>query len=342
MNRRDTLLALAIANLVATVSGPVARASTSKVKMFHLLYLDEPTPEGEMRFARVRQAFMSTQTNDDTALSLFPVDFNDSRRIASRAAEFVKNKSKEGVIFLCPNGITTEGVQSEIAQNGSRARMLFAIHSDPVATGIVDTMVRPGRRATGFTYHYWQTPKLVEMARLMATKLTAIGLLVDDYLVTEKTFIQLTRGYLSRIGIRLVVVNTESKHFKREELEDVVRFEKIRAWISLDTAALREKNFSVIRTLTDSGAFIITNDTEIVDAGALSAVEPVVASPYEIWVQQFRLIQSGYPIEEIPVEQPRIFRRAFNLDAAAKLQIKLTRAQLASFDVLYSARNKRS
>jgi putative tryptophan/tyrosine transport system substrate-binding protein len=304
-------------------------------------YVDEGTADGRARFHTASKALNSSLQKHGIDLIHVNGFFRSESESLRSLIETIDTRREISAIF-CANLATARAAKVFTNEKQKFPPIFFAIHSDPAGEGFASSLERPSGNMTGMTYNFSRHFKLVEAAAMIAPKTKTFGFLLDNALQAERKIEASTRAELGRLNHEMVAHNIEGA---KDAALDVVRTMNQRGCrhlIALDTLPLSENNYALVTRLSQAGLGIITDYIPILDAGALLAVEPVLESPYTIWARQFQTMLSGYPVAEIPIESPTIFRRGFNLDVAQRLNIKLSRAQLASFDVLYSARNKRS
>jgi ABC-type uncharacterized transport system substrate-binding protein len=267
----------------------------------------------------------------------FVVPF-DTPKLATVNLIKMLSKTTEPHTIFAPNGITALVAREAVERSKSDTSIFFSIHSDPIALGFAKSFGTPGGIMTGFTYDYARQNKLIETIRTIDPRATTYGLLVDKFIINETPITAEFQKTAESHGLRTTVVDCEDGHFRPKDLAELCRRQGIHAWIAIDTGPFQDHHETILSQLAKANAFLVTNDIDLLKKGALAAVEPVIESPYEVWARQFEIMMSGYPIGQIPIEQPTVFRRGFNLDVAERLGVKLSRRQLASFDVLYTER----
>jgi ABC-type uncharacterized transport system substrate-binding protein len=308
---------------------------------FVAIYLDEMTEQGRKRFNRFSSAMESSCKQFDVRLLHLEFTF-DNLKIATGSLRQFLRSTYENPIFFAPNGISASTTQTIVREGSRYVPIFFATHGNPIEHGFANSLERPGGAMTGFTYDYTRHFKLIELASLAAPAPKAIGLIVDDFISSKTKIISGFEKAAREKGLRLLTVNCETKGFESSTLGPLSKSNSIKGWIAIDNERFQDHQVLICQELTAHRASLVANFTPLLEVGAIATIEPIVESPYEVWARQFVVFLTGHPIGEIPIEQPTMFRRGFNLDVAQRLNIKLTRAQLASFDVLYSARNKRS
>jgi putative ABC transport system substrate-binding protein len=86
------------------------------------------------------------------------------------------------LVALAPDVILTTGSPSaaRLQQTSSTTPIVFVEAADPVGAGVVESLARPGRNATGFTnFEYGFGGKWVQFLKEVAPNMTRIGVLRD-------------------------------------------------------------------------------------------------------------------------------------------------------------------
>jgi ABC-type uncharacterized transport system substrate-binding protein len=316
--------------------------TTTQKQIQTIYYLDESTSESKDRFARLSQQFESLRRIYKFKLSLVETVLDDPARTALDFWKRVDSEKEQNFAVIAPNSGTVEGLFLSRKSKSWKQPIFFALHSDPIRLGLANSLITPGRDATGFTFEYPSHFKLLECAMLVRKKLTEVGLLTDDFLENEMSLARDLETHARSKGIRVKKVNIEREDDSTRSKVKKALDSSVKTWIVPATLGAERRDFEIVRRFTDAGCAVIANTSAALAGDALVTVVPKFEAPYSIWARQFEMMLSGIDINEIPIEQPSTFQRGFNLDVAKRLNIKLSRAQLASFDVLYSARNKLS
>jgi hypothetical protein len=304
-------------------------------------YIDEATQDGTKRFDRVKAALARRDPQAAATLRHLPASISDESDV-QRAVMRVLLAITNSVTFFAPNGLVCDALRRVIPRYSDRASVLYATHTNPVEAGYAISMDRPVGLMTGFTYDYFRFPKLFELVKLLFPQNKATAIVLDQYLEGLPSFTTEAALAAKNFGISTVPIPGEFTDKNGVEPVEALRNKKLAVAIALDMGIIRDGDFALLRGLRRAGIAVITDDIEIVQTGALAAIVPIVESPYDVWARQYAILLKGYDVGNIPVEQPTQFRRVLNLEIAKSLGVQLTRAQLASFDLLYSVRNKQS
>jgi ABC-type uncharacterized transport system substrate-binding protein len=89
--------------------------------------------------------------------------------------------------------------------------IVFAIGGDPVRTGLVDSLSRPGGNLTGAAHVNVETaPKRLELLHELTPKVKVVGLLVNPTNPLTKSVVQAVQAAAGSLGLELQVVHARS------------------------------------------------------------------------------------------------------------------------------------
>jgi putative ABC transport system substrate-binding protein len=205
--------------------------------------------------------------------------------------------------------------------------------SDPVRTGLVASLARPGGNVTGLSSQRYDTdPKLLELTKELLPSLKRLCLLFDDtrehnlvnYINTE--FRALARDV--GVSVRMIPVRT---------LDDiraaprVINQEQPQAVLIWASAGIYQHRHTLIGAMAHRLP-VIGEGRELAEAGA--------ALTYSVdWLDMFRRsaayvdkILKGAKPADLPIEQPTKFKLVVNLKTVKALGIKVPESILVRAD----------
>jgi putative tryptophan/tyrosine transport system substrate-binding protein len=205
--------------------------------------------------------------------------------------------------------------------------------ANPVKTGLVASLSRPGGNITGLSsQRYDIDPKVVELTKELFPDLRRLGLLLDDARERdlEKYADHEFRRLTGDIGVSLRILRVRTPNDVRA-VPKVIDHERLDAVIVWESAFLYQHR----RALLDSLAHrlpVIGSGKEMVEAGAVFS--------YSVdWQDMFRRsaayvdkILRGAKPGELPIEQPKRFELIVNLRAAKALGIAIPESILLRAD----------
>jgi putative ABC transport system substrate-binding protein len=248
-------------------------------------------------------------------------------RLPAMAADLISRKV--AVILV---GANTVGVRATMAATQT-IPIVFTTGADPVATGLVASLSRPGGNATGFTVLSNELlPKKLDLLHEMIPTATKVALLVNpNNPVSSQADIQVMQPAARRLGLEIFVVNAGSE-----------------SEIDLAFATAVQRRAAVL--LEGSDAFVGSRPEQIAALGLRHAL-PTVSSFREAaaagqlmsyglnlsdmyrqaGVYVGRILKGEKPAD-LPVMQPTKFEFVINLETAKALGLTVPSSLLAIAD----------
>lgn len=230
--------------------------------------------------------------------------------------------------------IVTAGEQpvAELAATGTRTPIVLAVIGDPIATGMVRTLARPGGTATGLSMVNSELEgkrldilrsAVPSIARVMVLRDTRMGR--DGFETVERT--------ARELGVALVTAPVRAP----EELIPAFDTALARGADALLTMASPFLNFQRERIVALARGHRLPSMFEVdsfARAGGLMSYGPSFADMYRRAGAFVAKILMGANPGDLPVEQPTRFELVVNLRTAHLLGLGLPRSFLARADEL--------
>jgi putative ABC transport system substrate-binding protein len=244
-------------------------------------------------------------------------------RAAEIAAEFVR--LKVDVIVTSGTAVPT------VKQATAVIPVVFAITIDPVGTGLVASLARPGGNVTGLSVQQADIAgKRLELLREVVPRLRRLAIIVD---------VGFAQGVLEMDEVKATArtLGLEVTPLEIRRAEDIApAFETLKAQadaVYVVVNALVSANRTRIITLA-LGARLPTvfNTRDFVQAGALMSYGPNYPDMFRRAADLVDKILRGTKPEDIPVEQPTKFEFVVNLTTAKALGLEVPTTLLARAD----------
>lgn len=209
--------------------------------------------------------------------------------------------------------------------------IVFATGTDPVGTGLVKSMARPGGNATGLCSVIDSlAPKSLELLQQIAPAVRRIGLLGDR----EDPRLRQDRDALAPLlaarGMQLVV--GEATH--PQAFDDAVAMllrEGVEAVMTNSSLSFNLRH-RLVELLRGRRVAVVGHRSEMVDAGGLFSYGAVLGDQIRRAALVVDKILHGARPADIPVEQPMLFEFALNRRTAQALGITLSQPLLLRAD----------
>ena len=235
---------------------------------------------------------------------------------------------------LAPDVILVHGasIVGTVLQATRTVPIVFPVAIDPVGTGIVNSLARPGGNATGFmNFEYSMSGKWLELLKQIAPDVSRVAVLRDPRLV----------GGMGQFGAIQAVAPSLRVEVNPVNMHDAPEIER-----AIETFA-REPNGGLIATATGSAFFhrdLITMlaaryklpaiyfDRTFVAAGGLISYGPDQIDQYRQAAGYVDRILKGEKPADLPVQAPVKYETVLNLKTAKALRLDVPPTVLVRAD----------
>jgi putative ABC transport system substrate-binding protein len=256
----------------------------------------------------------------------------DARWSAGDAAEMRKHVAE--LVALAPDVIFVSGgaAPGPLLQATRTVPIIFAIVPDPVGSGYVKSLSRPGGNATGFMmFEYSLCGKWLELLKEIAPRVTRAAVLRDPTITAGIGQFAVIQSVAGSVGVDVMPVNLGNA----AELErEVVAFaQSANGGLILTASALSAVRRELIITLAAQHKLpAVYQERNYAAAGGL-------ISYGADWVDQYRhaagyvdRILKGEKPSDLPVQAPTKYELVMNLKTAKALGLEVPATMLARAD----------
>jgi putative ABC transport system substrate-binding protein len=242
----------------------------------------------------------------------------------------------EELIALKPDVLV--GIEPAVAALRSRTKTIPLIlleSTDPVASGLVQSLARPGTNVTGIAYRHQElAAKQIELLRDLNPRLARVGLLtrrsfVDDPIaVAREKFLAFVEAATKAMGLALIVVEAGkadevAKAFARLQAE---RAQGVVVAPSGVTWLLRQEIVDQAKRLRIPA--ISSLQAGFADVGGLATYGPNAYETYRYAAGYVDRILKGAKPADMPLEQPSSFELVLNLRTARAIGVSIPQSLL--------------
>jgi putative ABC transport system substrate-binding protein len=233
-------------------------------------------------------------------------------RLGALAAELVR--LKVDIIFAL-------GPQDAKAAKDATTTIpiVMAWHTDPVGSGFVSSLARPGGNITGSSI---LTPELsgkqLELLKETVPKLTRVAVLVDSLEPGNAQNLKDVELAARALGIKLQLLNVTSHNDIEMAFRSAAK-ERANGGLVLPSPVSWIKRTEIAERAIKSRLPMIYWRSELVDAGGLMFYGPNFTDLYRRAATFVDKILKGAKPGDIPVEQPKAFEFVMNLKAASQI-----------------------
>jgi len=239
-----------------------------------------------------------------------------SERLPALAAELVALK---------PDVIVCTGTPPTLAamKATSTIPIVFASAGDPVGSGLVASLARPGGNATGTSILSLEIGgKLLELMRDISPGATRLAYLIDaSNKASAAAFRQIEKhARVMKVTIRMLDGR------KRTELErsfEIIKRERVQGLVIGASGTLLEHRDQIVQYVAQQKLPAVYQRREFVDAGGLVSYSADIELLYSRSADYVQRILQGAKPADLPVEQSSNVRMVLNLKTSRAFGIKI-------------------
>jgi ABC-type uncharacterized transport system substrate-binding protein len=309
MRRRDF-----ITLLVGTAAWPITARAQSSIPVIGFINGSSATA-----YAAYVQAFIRGLAETGyTAGENVAIEYRWAEGHYERIPEMVDELVRRHVAILAPNTPTAQATK----RAAGNIPVVFFTGQDPVASGLVESLNRPGGNVTGVTSMFGQlASKLVGLLHELVPGATLIGYLVNPGNPITEANVRDAVDAAQKLGEKIEIVHASS------DAEIDAAFDTLRG-IGASALLVQPDAFRVnkrIVALAAQNALPTLYQTrELIAAGGLMSYGSSLADMYrQMGVYAGKVLKGANPAE-LPVLQPVKFEMAINLKAAKALGLKVS------------------
>lgn len=284
-------------------------------------------PQTRNLFAELQKRSALELAEKGLEMRFVAVPENDDAQLVLRVREAIAERPD--VIFAA-----AERLALEAKRHTSTIPIIFSSLANPVRTGLVASLARPGGNLTGFTYDVEIESKQIELLKEIAPRAKIIGLLDDGYWSRERVSREMLDRYERIFGVSFLLMKGASPG-EMAKLVLSKEAQQVDAWLvplHNFTANGRVDLIAAIKKVRKPAVF---GRTFFVEGGGLASYQEVVPRPMEIWHDLFKLVLRGTAPGDIPVRRPKDFELSLNVIAADELGIRFSGSMLRRADRVF-------
>jgi putative ABC transport system substrate-binding protein len=232
-----------------------------------------------------------------------------------------------------PDLIVAPGSQAALAAKRATAAVpILSIMGDPVGSGLVASLARPGGNLTGVSsQNVEELPnKWVELLRELQPRLSRVAMIVNPDNPASPTMITAVTRATSALGITLVVLEAR----RLEDFPPVIdqARKRTQAVIVMPDATAFEARQLIAAQTEKHRLPAVYGSTVFVDAGGLISYGPDYPALWRRLGDYADKILKGAVAAEMPIEQPTTFNLGVNLKAARAIGVTVPQSLLTRAD----------
>ena len=247
-----------------------------------------------------------------------------------RLPEFANELVRRQVTVIAATG----GEPSPLAAKAATKTIpiVFTLGGDPVETGLVASLNRPGGNLTGTTIMAVEmASKRLDLARQLVPKASAMAMLINPKFPTASAELRELQGAAHALGIHINVLNASTEDEIDAAFATIVEQKSGALIIGTDPFLLGQRA-QLVRLAARHVVPTIYFLREFVEAGGLMSYGPNIANGYRQAGVYTGLILSGAKPADLPVVRPTQFLFFLNVKTAKSLNLEIPPLLLALAD----------
>jgi putative ABC transport system substrate-binding protein len=250
-----------------------------------------------------------------------------SERFPEMAAEFVRLKV---------DIIVTGGVAAPAAKQAtSIIPIVFAVDNDPVGTGLVASLARPGGNVTGLSVQSSDLAgKRIELLREVLPDLRRLAIMGNVGYAATARDMQEAQAAGRILGLDVIILEIRRAEDIAPAFEELLKGPSVDG-LYICTDALVGTHRVRINTLANTARLAtMHSEQQYVEAGGLMSYGPSYPDLFRRAAELVDKILRGAKPSDIPVEQPTKFDLVINLTTAKALGLTIPESLLLRADAL--------
>jgi putative ABC transport system substrate-binding protein len=313
MDRR-TLLALTCATLIA----PRALLAQPAKRVYRIAILDDATETSRAEHWKLFRNRLRELGLVDAKDVVYDVRYarGDSERLPALAAELVALK---------PDIIITTGTPPTIVamKATSSIPIIFCNAGDPVGSGLVTSLARPGRNVTGTSNQTAEIGgKQLQMLRELSPTAIRFAYLTNATNKASVAAFGQVEGHARAVNVTIRMLDGR-KRIDLERSFATIKREGVQGLIVGAAGVLMEHRDQIVRFAAQEKLPVVYGRRDYADAGGLLSYSVDLEFGYSRGADYAQRILNGAKPADLPVEQTGNVRMVLNLKTARALGITI-------------------
>jgi putative ABC transport system substrate-binding protein len=247
-------------------------------------------------------------------------------RLPALATDLVGRK----VDLIATGGGPTSAFAAKTAT--STIPIVFVLGDDPVATGLIASLARPGGNLTGVSFLLVELmPKRLELLSELVPRAGMIALLVNPNNSNAERIIRDVEGAARAKGVQLPILKASSESEIDAAFATLVQLQAGALVVGTDPF-LNSRREQLVALASRHGVPAIYQSREFVAAGGLISYGPSFTAVFrQAGIYVGKILKGAKPAD-LPVQQPTTFELAINLKTANALGLTVPQSMLMRAD----------
>ena len=239
------------------------------------------------------------------------------------------------LVALAPDVIVASGASLPVMLQATRTvPVVFAFAADPVGSGYIESLSRPGGNATGFLlYEYDLSAKWLELLKEIAPGVTRVAVLRNPTEMAGIGQFAIIQSVARSVGVDVSVINLRGAGEIEQAVTAFARSSNGGLVVVASASATVQRNL-IIELAARHRLPTVYFERLFVAGGGLISYGADLAEGYRRAAGYVDRILKGEKPAELPVQAPTKYELAINLKTAKALGLTIPPAVLARADTI--------
>ena len=248
-------------------------------------------------------------------------------------AETIRRQVSD-LVALTPDVIVTTGgpATEQMLQRTRSVPIVFAVVPDPVGSGFVARLSRPGGNATGFMqFEYSLSGKWLELLKQIVPSMTRTAVLRDPAITAGIGQFAVIQSVASSMGVEVIPINFTDSPEMELALSEFSREAGGGLLVTASAIGLAHRE-SIIASATRHKLPAVYPDRDYVASGGLMSYAADFTDQYRLAAGYVDRILKGEKPSNLPVQAPAKYELLINMKTAKALSLTVPQSLLARAD----------
>ncbi len=322
-----TVIAILVALLlfVAPFAAPFAAFAQPSAKVARIgLLMHDGTPPGFLEAFRAGLKELGYVEGQNIALELRDAQGSGDRLVAL-ANELVRLRVDLIVALNTPAAVAARNATSTIP-------IVMARVSDPVQSGLVTSLARPGGNVTGLSFNNSELAvKGLELLHEALPQITRVAVLSNAGNPAHEPQVSALISAGERARLKVHSIPLRSPGDQPAAFQAVRRLRAEAIFVLDDTTLTRQRN-DIVKLATAQSLPVVSRYADFADAGALITYGPNLPALYRRAASYVDRLLRGARASDLPLEEPSVFDLVVNARTAKSLGLTISPSVLVRAD----------
>ena len=223
---------------------------------------------------------------------------------------------------------TTPG--AAVAKSATSTVPIVALMGEPVRTGLVESLSRPGGNITGLSMGFSEglASKWLQLLQEMVPRLSTVAVMMNPNISVHRDIAKELLAIAPKRRLKLKIIEVREAETFKSAFDQARRYAQ--AVLVVPDPVVNRTQITTLAAKQRLPAMYGLRD--FVDAGGLMAYAPDVPAMYRRAAEYVDKILRGAKPADLPIEQPRQYQLAVNLKTAKALGLPIPESILLQAD----------